>query len=190
MNFKRLKLMRAAARVKRLHVMSPMYAQSVGEHTFGLLAILFTIAEGSVAISRSLIEGCLYHDAPEAITGDVPAPVKWHHGTLADALNAAEYRIEQEFSLSINLVEIERKLLSYCDLMELAMFSCEEADSGNIQMAVVLRNTIRAIEKRKITDVTPYALELFDYVKTYAESRGFMDPKFGEDTFNGWTDYR
>src|SRR4029077_15332745 len=137
MNFKQLKLMRSAARVRRMHVITTIHHQTVGEHTFGLLAILFCV---EATPSMALIRACLYHDAAEAMTGDVPAPTKWAHSILREGIDAAEKSIMRDHDMHIPLTEREKKLMLYCDLMELAMYASEEVDTGNTTMASVLRN--------------------------------------------------
>lgn len=192
MNWKRLKLMRKAARVLRMHTMPTQNPQSVGEHTFGLMCILMEITDDPEVMPRidrgMLLEVALHHDAQEALTGDCPAPTKWRHMELQGALDMVEERINKEFELTGKSVlsKFEQGLLKYADLMELAMFSIEEIETGDTRMAVVARNCINALIKRELTDITPEALRLFDLVRLRLEQ---FPSNLGEDNFNGWKLY-
>jgi 5'-deoxynucleotidase YfbR-like HD superfamily hydrolase len=167
-NLKRLKLMRSAARVTRFHTMPTLRTQSVGEHTFGALAVLCEICDPSATLLRAV----LYHDATEPCTGDTPAHVKWLNPGIAEAMKLAEGMLEDRFELydRASLSEGERRILKYCDSMEAILFACEEFTMGNRLAAYVVMQTIGAIEKRGLTNVTPQAFELFNHVKLYAES--------------------
>lgn len=194
MNFGKLKLMRTGARVQRMHTMPGHHMQTVGEHTFGVIAIILIITESYPSPYKdgkllALIKAAMYHDVAEAITGDVPATVKWRHILLDDALKEVERRVDLEFGLSVGLTEHEHSLLKYADIMELAMYSIEECDSGNQKAAVVAWNCMDALESRRLTDITPDALELFDLVKLTLEAN-YPKDKLREDIFNGWPLYR
>lgn len=189
MNFKRLKLMRSAARVQRMHTMPCTYRQSVGEHTFGLLAIMDDIF-GLEDRSSRLIVAALYHDVAEAITGDTPAPVKWAHPLLEIELKAAEARIDKEFGIpDFSLSAFEIRILKYCDLMELAMFALEEVDTGNKVMAVVAWNALNAVKKRSLEHITEESLALWKQVGSDYVGRCGATGTFGEDCYHGWPAY-
>ena len=182
MNFKQLKLMRSAARVQRLHVLTTIHRQTVGEHTFGLLGILFLV---EAAPTMSLVRACLYHDAAEAQTGDVPAPTKWKYNVLSEGMEIAEKDIRRTHDIEIPLTEREQKLLKYCDLMELAIYASEEVDVGNSAMVHVLRNALAAIRRGGLANATPVALELYQFVCSRTEKH--YHPTLGEARFAGWT---
>lgn len=184
MNYKRLKILRRAARVVRYHTVPTVYRQSVGEHTFGIVSILYTVCPNP---SGDLVKACVYHDVPEAITGDAPATAKWRHKELETVLKQYEALVAKEFGLTVSLSDHDARILKYCDLMELIIFSCEEVDSGNTSAAVIMRNGFRALVKRGLTDVTPEALSLYELVRVRAEK--MYDIQLGADTFHGWPDY-
>lgn len=160
MNITRVKLWRAAARVARFHTVPTIRGQSVGEHTFGLLAILTEICTPSAL----LLKAALAHDAPECITGDVPAPAKWLHVELEDALRLVEGRLKREYDLIFGLDPRETRLLKFADMLELSIYSLEEVDMGNRHMAVMAYNAINAIKVRGLFDVTADANELYNEV--------------------------
>lgn len=142
----------------------------MGEHTFGVLCVLTTIYH---APSPALLRAALYHDAPEALLGDMPSPAKTEHPELAYAYDRAEDKIAREYELNEILTEFEEKLLTYADLMDLAMFSLEECDDGNLKMVSVFHRAIGGVKRKGLIDVTPAGKDLYDLVLTTFESRGY-----------------
>lgn len=166
-NLKRLKMMRSAARVARFHTMPTLHTQSVGEHTFGAMAILMEVCEPNAFMIRAL----LYHDSSEVITGDVPSTAKWLRPALEEELKLIEGVVEDRFCTGHGgLSEDERRILKFCDLMEGALFCLEELSMGNRLTAVIARDYLAAIEKRGLTKVTEKAGTLFTHVSLYANT--------------------
>lgn len=155
MNFKRLKLMRAAARVKRVHTTFVHHQQTVGEHTFGVLCLLHDIISPRNP-SPQLIKAALYHDAPEAINGDVPGPVK---SQLREHLDKIDANVAAWFELDFGgeLDPWEEEVLTYCDKMEFVIYALEEVDSGNSLLMPRVRNSLASIRKRELHRCTPAA---------------------------------
>ncbi len=183
MNLQRLMLMRSAARVQRMHVVSTHHRQTVGEHTFGVLAILFEIVDTHP--SEELIKAVLYHDAPEAMTGDVPAPTKGRHPDLKAALVKAEAMIEATHDIAIELTRYEKDVLACCDLMELAMYAIEEVDMGNKTMASVMRNCMKALVRYEHDLLkTGNARNMYAFIKQRVDSYA---SDLGDDRLCGWT---
>jgi len=181
-NLTRLKLMRAAARVGRMHTVPTLRPQSTGEHTFGVIAILFEV--GGDLVTPSVVQAALVHDAPEAITGDVPAPAKWMYKEVENALRGAETDIDNRYQLAVTLTPKEIELIKFADLLELVIYSLEELDMGNKQMAVMAWNALQAINKRSLHRVTVEAVELYNtVVQSYYEKAGTAKPIV--DTWHG-----
>jgi hypothetical protein len=184
MNLQRLKLMRSAARVARFHTTPTIRGQSVGEHTFGLIAILREIADDEHPLSVSLLVRALEHDAPEAITGDVPSPVKWRFSGLEAQLRTVEDRLGVDFDIGGSLIPYERTMLKFADLLELSIYSIEEVDMGNRHMAVMAFNALNAIKIRNLFIVTSAANELYNEVAlSFHNKCGTATPEV--DTWHG-----
>jgi len=183
--FDRLKLMRVVARVKRLHTLPPVHQQTVGEHTFGILALIDIVLPTA---SKALWRAALYHDAPEGITGDVPSPVKWRHPELESALRVVEERIKNEFSMHTELSGIEKRVLKFCDIMELVIFSMEEVDSGNRIMATVAMNGLTAIRERGLMDINEQTKWLYEVFSMAFEARYSL--ALVQETYHGWPVYK
>jgi 5'-deoxynucleotidase YfbR-like HD superfamily hydrolase len=165
----KLQLYRAAARTQRCHNVPSLHQQTVGEHTFGMLTLLRLIyPQASPVLMWTLLE----HDVPEGITGDIPSPMlhKFKFLKDGDAQAARDTAVDYDLYIaSDRLTKLEYNIYKYCDRMELAIFSLEEVDTGNIKFLRLYNTCIRSIEKDRLTDVTPEALHIYDYVKTYVE---------------------
>ena len=164
----RLQLYRAAARTERCHNVPPIHRQTVGEHTFGMLALLRLIYP---CAPLELVWAVLDHDVPEGVTGDIPSPMLARYAQLknGDAQAARDTQDAYLLSRPDQLRPDHFKIYKFCDRMELAIFALEEADTGNSKMLTLYYTCMRSIEKDRLTDVTPEALQVYDYVKTYAE---------------------
>lgn len=120
-------LMREAAAVKRYHTRRTLRQQTVGEHSFGAIQLLHQVYPEA---RKEVLLAMVYHDLPELVTGDVPAPVKRQSPKLAELLNAAEKQtgpLHQDFDLSM----FEEAVCKWCDLMELVLWCLEEVRLGN-----------------------------------------------------------
>lgn len=166
MNYQRLKALRSAGRVLRAHTIPLIHRQTVGEHTFGVMAILSEIAPDDEEMSVELLMAALHHDAPEFFTGDVPATAKWNHIALEEGLRRAEENIIKSYGF-FKLPEGSReaRLVKYADCMELAMFSLEEMQMGNWYAKKMAFNAIEAIKRKGLIDITPEAKNLYDFVR-------------------------
>lgn len=166
MNMQKLRLMRAAGRVERMHIQPTARAQTVGEHTYGVLCLIDVVAP---EMTMALWRAALYHDVPEAITGDTPANAKWRFPHLDRSLNIAEDRIKEENNLDVALSDKEKTVLKFCDTMELIIFSIEEAERGDKNTIRVVWNCFRFLATNKcIYEVTEKARDLYQYVYGYA----------------------
>jgi Predicted hydrolases of HD superfamily len=185
MNLARLKLMRSAARIGRNHTVPTIRNQSVGEHTFGVMAILFEIGQGEEGFDLDLLQAALRHDVPESITGDVPAPAKWLYPEIEFGLRAAESQIMDNFQLKgVALMPKQIRMLKFADLLELTIYSLEELDMGNRHMMVMAFNALHAIKSRELYNVTPAANDLYNEVaSSYYMKAGTAVPTV--DTWHG-----
>lgn len=121
-------LMRDAADVARYHTKRTIRQQTIGQHSFNMLTLLLKVLPGA---RRELLLSCVFHDLPELITGDVPAPVKRAHPDLKDMLDRAEWGIGAPLYRDFLLTEEEIDLLKWADRMELVLWCLEEVRYGN-----------------------------------------------------------
>lgn len=157
MSLKRLKLMRAAARVKRCHVMHSNHQQTVGEHTFGVIALIREVIAPRVPSSNLLLKA-LDHDATEAVRGDPPGPVLWWRDDIRKGYADMDKGIEDEYGLTkAELTEWEAQVLVFCDKFEFVLYALEEVDSGNIIFLPRAKGALTSIIQRGQHRCTPAA---------------------------------
>lgn len=137
-NFRRLdglplhEAARVAGNVTRYHTHPAILGrQSVAEHTYNCLALLFTLYPGEPPLD--LVRAVLFHDLPEGETGDIPATAKWSYPALKDAADAAEYTILRRFGLDLDLdlSTEDRWWLKVVDILELCAFCRDQRLLGN-----------------------------------------------------------
>lgn len=162
MNLPKLYLLRQAARVERMHTQPTTRQQTVGEHTFGVLALIDCIAP---EMTMNIWRAALYHDAAEAITGDTPATAKWKYPGLAKSLDQIESTIALKHEMVIPLADKEKDVLKFCDTMELTIFCIEEAERGDRNAIRVAYNCIDFLERQDY--INSEASDLCDYVASY-----------------------
>jgi len=172
-DLKRFEMMRNAARTRRCHTQMVLHQQTIGEHTFSALAILDIVAPDC---SKTAWRALLYHDMPEAQTGDMPAPAKWENPRLENALRMVEARIFRELDLYFDLTIDEKRLVKYVDLMDLTWFTIEEVEMGNQRIVSMARRALDAVKQRELIDLSPRTQHFYDYTATYLEQVGW----------NGW----
>lgn len=76
----KIKMLREAADVQRLHTKRTIGEYSNGYHTFGMLALLRLLYPDA---PKELIWAIVEHDLPERLIGDIPSPAI-HHGGFID----------------------------------------------------------------------------------------------------------
>lgn len=120
---------RRGGRVKRFHGFHLLMENTVGHHTFNLIGILLTCAPYT---SKELMLAAYYHDLPECITGDIPAPFKRAVPGLRDAMEAEEARLLACYDIQLpHLTDKEQVWLKLADSMDGAFHCLEERRLGN-----------------------------------------------------------
>lgn len=106
-----------AGQVQRFHAEPRVPAQSVGEHTYGVTIIAEWI---NLDASVDFLKACLYHDAPELFTGDIPFTAK--RGCLSKLCKALEEVEEEIFTEWLlpnpQLNHRENAILKLADMLE------------------------------------------------------------------------
>lgn len=123
-----LRLILRGGAVRRYHTEEGMAAQTVAEHTWRLMVILLHLWPDA---SPRLLTTALYHDVPEGLFGDAPAPVK------RDPVLKAAYDVQEaEYSLFLGIRDesalnpAEYARLKCADYLELCM-TCLYQDTPN-----------------------------------------------------------
>lgn len=136
--------LRALQYVRRFNFERCNRYQSVAEHS-AMVAVLCLDAAlamewGWIGAKEAAVYG-LMHDAPEAVTGDIPFLVK----RRMDRQEVLKLDLTAEIELGLpdfgeSSVAV-KSLVYYCDAVELALYLQEEISSGNVSLHPVLYET-------------------------------------------------
>lgn len=133
----KIKMVREAADVQRLHTKRTIGEYTNGSHTFGMLALLRLLYPDAPS---HLIWAIIEHDIPERLVGDIPSPAIRFGGfidrdRLADAersiLDAIFSSTENYFSNIEQSFPEEYKWLKGLDLLELFLFCKDQKRLGS-----------------------------------------------------------
>lgn len=166
---------RMMQRVPRWGIVPTIQRQSVAEHSFFVAAMAHRIAlviqwRGSEWDYTTLNRWALLHDSLEAVTGDVPTPIKKHLGELKSAEHHLNTEICREFqtlkewmgSKDVRAAAIER-IVSFADSIEAVCFLHTEHLLGNTAVSAVVREI-----KQRITNewhMLPFGRDLDQFDK-------------------------
>jgi len=139
MKLETLSLLRDASHIRRFHtVKTVINPETVGHHTFGVMAILFFLYDEPPV---SLLKYAMFHDAAEVATGDVPATAKWNFPELAKALKDAEAVVEKRYETP-ELDKAHQDGFKFADMMDLCFKCMEEISTGNVNFIPILERGI------------------------------------------------
>lgn len=150
-----------SATVQRFHTENTIHKQSVGEHTYDVMWIVYFITRGGA--SKNLLLAALMHDTPEYVTGDIPAPVKRANAHIKAACDALEDNWFGAMDITPpRLSRGEVTILKTADVLSGCLFCMNELNRGNKHIHRVLCNFIQYAEQLELTDA---ALHILDHVK-------------------------
>ena len=136
--------------VIRYHTKRTHTRQTVADHAWGVAVILMWLYYPDLPPPKAF-QRALLHDAPELITGDVPAPAKWRSLELKAALTKLEQEVSDELGLPV--LDYEDPIQDFCDNAELIMHCIAQAKMGNSHF---LKTAFRGMERiRSITGRIP-----------------------------------
>jgi 5'-deoxynucleotidase YfbR-like HD superfamily hydrolase len=125
----RIRLLLSSGRVTRWHHRGDLLHQNVGEHSWGVAAIVLALKPDA---SAALLRAAILHDAHEVAFGDIPSPTKERYPILKDI----EAMAQREYLKSIglppldDLTEEERRLLKVADLLDALFFVHRQTIEG------------------------------------------------------------
>lgn len=119
---------REGGATERCHGTPHHGSYSVGLHSYNAVSLLLRLHPGP---SIELVKALMWHDVVERWTGDVPAPAKWAHEGLRNALTELEETLERHWDIKQPLTKTEGLWLHWCDLMEFYMWTEEQLALGN-----------------------------------------------------------
>lgn len=138
-----------ASLVERMHIHPHLRQYSVGLHSgrMAILALELFDVEGDEMLD--LLTRCLQHDLHEAVTGDLPAPLKWASDEIADALAGLEDEVNRQFGWGTTpRYEQNHARLKALDLLELGMTCLHEEEMGNQHLTPVREKVVELLAGR------------------------------------------
>jgi hypothetical protein len=157
---RKIKFMREAGAVRRCHTVPIIGEYNVGIHKFNMLSMLRILWPDA---PLPLVWAILEHDAPERLTGDIPAPPKWFGVVDKDNLAQIEHDILVDtlgYDHAIALSKDEAMWLAGLDIFELALFCRDQIHIGNRNMEVMLER-IHKYVKRDAARFAPAVLDAY-----------------------------
>lgn len=137
-------LLRRAGGVKRYHVRPIIGEDTVGNHTWGALVLLYKLVENP---SPEMVRYMVFHDVAEVLTGDIPADAKWRWQNLTNALCVAEAAANHELGVVLpELTEAELRMCKAADMLDLLWFCFEQRRFGNQGLDEVWQNGLEYLE--------------------------------------------
>jgi len=176
---KKINFMREAASVRRCHALPILNGDQyvVGLHSYNMLAMLRILWPDAPI---HLVWAILEHDAPERLTGDIPAPTKWFGIVNKETLNDAEKTILTDvlgYSHESGLDDYERQWLRGLDIFELSLFCRDQMSLGNKNLEVML-GRIHNFVKREAASFPSKVLDA--YWASFGEEWQMM-PDLGDE---------
>jgi len=111
-----------AGQVTRYHAAPIDRKQTIAEHTFGVLAIIYELEPHP---SPNLIKAAVFHDVAEIATGDIPAPVKKANLHIKKVFDELEDVALKDMGVTMpDLTDHEQWLLKVADCLE-GMHYCD-----------------------------------------------------------------
>lgn len=128
----RLKELREAGHVERVHTIPHHGSYTVGYHSWNVAVLLLGLHPDP---SPRLIRSALLHDVAERWTGDLPGDLLWRDEGLREALGAVEERVREKLQVSpFDLGEGEAWWLASCDVLELWLWCWDQIHLGNLHV--------------------------------------------------------
>lgn len=157
----RIKYLREAADVNRIHTKRYIGEYTNGQHTFGMLALLRLLWPDA---PKELIWAIIEHDMPERLLSDISSP-SIHFGGFIDkvAMQGAERVIlEEVFEVYFFTHETDEnyRWLKGLDLLELYLFCKDQRRLGN-QNLVQIEHRCYEVFKFRAADFPPQIMDTF-----------------------------
>lgn len=131
--------------VLRCHTLKVLNRQTVGLHTWRALVLLHWIYAPKYPPSDA-VYAMLFHDAAEVYTGDMPGNAKASSLVISAAMDELEQDFNKHHELQVELGYIVGKLITFCDRIDLALYSLEEGKNGNRRMIAVAKKALEMAE--------------------------------------------
>ncbi len=166
--------------IKRWGLMRNTLEENVSEHSFDVAVIAHALAVinremfgGSISEAEAVL-AALYHEAGEAITGDLPTPVKYFDDSIAKAYQNIEAHAQRTMAEMLPgqmkariapyvLGEVDpevKRIVKAADKICAYVKCVEEKKSGNTEFTKAEAQTLKAIKRMNMPEAD-YFLENF-----------------------------
>lgn len=176
--------------IRRWGLMRNTVPENVAEHTFQVAMIAHALCiirrflgEDEVS-EKDVVLAALYHETAEAITGDLPTPIKYYNGDMAVAYKSIERQAEATMMQMLpepmrpeiapyvtgSLDPAVRGIVKAADTICAYIKCLEERKSGNLEFEPAAAKTLEKIKEMNRPEVT-YFMDHFleSYTKTIDE---------------------
>lgn len=176
--------------IRRWGLMRSTVPENVAEHTFQValvahaLCIIRTVLGLPPVDEKDVVLAALYHETAEAITGDLPTPIKYFNSDISAAYKAIEHEAEQTMLKMLpeamrnemkpymtGALDSEvRAVVKAADTICAYIKCLEERKSGNSEFEPAARKTLEKIRGMDKPEVTYFMEHFMDaYTKTIDE---------------------
>lgn len=134
---------RIAGQIERYHTWPRILKQSVGEHTWQFIRILYTVWPD---VPREIILWVMFHDVGE-MAGDIPFPWKLRVPDLGAGMRKAEAMVTTKMFIDWDMVEIpglgaqDKIICKSCEYIEMWEWALHESSLGNKYAELVVQRT-------------------------------------------------
>lgn len=146
-----LTAVRRGQAVRRFHTMPMHIQQTNGHHSANVVAIILRL---NPRASRNLLVRALFHDVPEAYTGDSPYPWKADYEEAKACLSKGEAKYIAENGVPHPELDCgEECLLKLADMMDLVLTCMEETHMGNAAANTMIERGRRYIARMEMQNM-------------------------------------
>ncbi len=168
--------------IKRWSLMRASDAENVAEHSYETAVLAYALAVignricGKNLNAEKIASAALFHDFPEAITGDMPTPVKYKSEEMRAVFGRVEEEsrerllsmlpeeLKEDFRPLLSMEEEDPETYRYIKAADKlsAYFKClGESENGNREFLSAKEQTRKALEESGLPEVT-YFLAHFE----------------------------
>jgi len=157
---------RKGGNVKRFHTMTMLREHLVSSHSWG---VALNVIHIHPQCSASLLKAALWHDVPEYETGDIAAPTKWKHPSLANEVKRIEKDVMESLGIDIKIMPFEQEILKTADMGDLILSCIEEYQLGNQEGLVIAKRGINYLltKEPEFENVVKFIDDLAYYVGSF-----------------------
>ncbi len=167
--------------ISRWSLMRNTRSENLAEHSFHVSVLAHALA----VISRDVFGNdisperaatcALYHDMPEILTGDLPTPIKYYGKEIKDAYKKIEAEAADKILATLDKKirggvsegaacedEIISKIIKAADKLDAYIKCREEMNAGNRDFARAEKQTLEALEKMNLPEVSYFMENYID----------------------------